>query len=170
MTKNTKAIIWVSVAVIMLVIALGTYIRQRPKRVVAQGATPLTKDSTAFAEQTQIATSTEAATTTLVSSYKPKPTPPKILSYGEAVNQYLDHRIQFNQICQAIPGQVVFANHITIMLDNRSDVPQKITLAGKTYTVAAYNYTLVTLNQKSLPTTLHVNCNTQMNAVEIVVE
>jgi hypothetical protein len=186
MTKNTRATIWVTVAIMAVVIGGVTYERQRPKRPVTHKAAPVTKTVVPSPDQnqTQITTSTEAATptpntvttstSTLVSKIipirKPKPVAPKALSYGDAVAKYTNSRIQFNSLCQAIPGQVVFANLTTVMLDNRSDSQQKITIAGQTYIVAAYNYALVTLKQNVMPITLHVGCNNNLNSVEITVE
>ncbi|MFA5991648.1 MAG: hypothetical protein WC794_05405 [Candidatus Doudnabacteria bacterium] len=183
MTKNTKAIIWATIAVMAVIIGGVTYERQKPKRPVTHKA-PIAKTITAVLDQTQTATSTEAATSTpdtvatststLVSKIipirKPKPVAPKALSYGDAVAKYTNSRIQFNSLCQAIPGQVVFANLTTVMLDNRSDSQQKITIAGQTYIVDAYNYALVTLKQTVMPITLHVGCNNNLNSVEITVE
>lgn len=186
MTKNTKATIWATVAIMMLIIAIGTYARQRPHHsTITKAAAPETKTIQDIPNHPEPAMTVQEATSTIATiatstpdkkivlirkpKPKPKPIPAPVLNYGEAVNKYSNHRIQFNSICQAIPGQVAMANHITIMLDNRSDSAQKIVLAGQTYTVAAYNYVLATLNEKTLPITLHVSCNGNMNSVEITV-
>lgn len=172
MTKNTKGIIWANVAVMMVVISIVTYVKQKPHYASTKTVKEIQNQAqvaTLGSDVVSTSTATSTLTTSIITTRKPKPIPPKALSYGDAVAKYTDHRIQFNSICQAIPGQVVFANFTTIMLDNRSDGVQKITIAGKTYTVPAYDYVLVTLKQKVLPITLHVNCNNQMNAVEITV-
>lgn len=184
MSKNKQAAIWAIVAFLTVIVGATTYAKQRPKRPIVLKTVPARKAEIIIPNQTQIATSTEVATTPITAATstsvhviipirifkpKPKPIPPPALNYGEAVNKYANHRIQFNSICQAIPGQVAMANNITIMLDNRSDSAQKIVLAGQTYIVAAYNYILVPLNQKTLPITLHVSCNGNMNSVEITV-
>jgi hypothetical protein len=184
MTKNTKATIWAIVAVMTVIVGITTYQKQRPKRSVIYEASAVVKTAATIPDQTQIATSTEAATSTSItvatstSSNNPaviyrrkKPTPAiPPLSYGDAVTKYMNSRIQFNQNCQAIPGQTVLANPVTIMLDNRSDQTQVITIAGHSYSVTAYNYVLVTLNEKNLPETLHVNCNNQMNSLQILLQ
>lgn len=189
MEKNKQGAIWAGAALMAIIVGVLTYAhnenKKRPtvhKPIVATTAPSPVETKTALATTTlplQIfpeATSTPpSATSTPIAKtpYRHKKivsNTPAPLSYGEAVAMYSNHRIQFNSLCQGIPGQTVLANHVTIMLDNRSDSPQKITLAGQTYTVAAYNYVLAVLNQKTLPATLHVGCNSQMNAVEIVVE
>jgi hypothetical protein len=86
------------------------------------------------------------------------------------VNKYANTRIQFNELCQGVPGQEAMANGVTIMLDNRSDAAIKITILGKKYMVSAYNYILITLSQKSLPAQVSINCNGQMNASVVTLE
>ncbi|MCL5667154.1 MAG: hypothetical protein M1383_05295 [Patescibacteria group bacterium] len=181
MTKNTKAIIWATVAVIMIIISSITYERQRPKRLATQ-KTPIVKITAIVPVQDQIPAPTQAATSTadtintstpaskFIPFRKPKPAPPKPLSYGDTVVKYASSRIQFNSSCQAIPSQMAIANLVTIMLDNRSNAAQTITVAGHSYSVAAYNYVLVALNQKNLPIHLLVNCNSQVNTAEILLQ
>ncbi len=174
MIKYLKTAIWTSLAIVSLVAAFLTFRHTFSYKMpafynfvkVSKNVNPIVQIFSNAPDQT--ASSTLSSTTTPI-KLKSKPKP-KALSYGDAVNKYTNSRIQFNSLCQAIPGQVVFANGTTVMLDNRSDSPQKIIITGQTYIVAAYNYDLVTLKQKFIPITLHVGCNRNLNSVEITVE
>jgi hypothetical protein len=55
------------------------------------------------------------------------------------------------------------ANPVTLMLDNRTSTTQKVTIGKAVYNVAGYNYVIVTINEKTLPVNLFVNCNQQTN-------
>lgn len=178
MTKNAKATIWATVAVTMLIVGVVTYERQKPKRPIANKVASETKTATTVPDQIQIVAPAEittssppaVATSTPVIIRKRKPAP-TALFYGDAVAKYTNTRIQFTPGClQAIPSQMAVANPVTIMLDNRSDTAQTIIIAGKSYLVSAYNYTLVTLNQKILPAHLFIKCNQQFNVAEIILQ
>jgi hypothetical protein len=181
MTKKAKTIFWATLAMMMIIIGVGTYNWQRPKRPITHKALiaktiPIVFGQAQSDPPPQPATSTpeQSATSTLGNKFrlirKPKPNTIKPLSYGEAAAKDASVHIQFNDTCQAVPGRVVFANLTTIMLDNRSGSQQKIVVAGQAYIVAPYDYVLILLNEKTLPATLHVNCNNQKNAAEIIVE
>lgn len=181
MNKNTQAIIWVAAA--FVAIAAGGWVyKLQFSHTKAAGqiyrtiklADPITKNVASITAPPIVST-TSTSTSTIISNPAPiykrkKPSPATTLSYGDVVTKYANTRIQFNQNCQAIPGQTVMANPATVMLDNRSDQTQKITIAGHSYSVSAFNYVLVTLNEKNLPQTLHVDCNNQMNSLQIVLE
>ena len=92
------------------------------------------------------------------------------MNYGDTVVKYGNNRIQFTPNCQAVPNRMAAANPVTLMLDNRSDMEQKITIGGNSYGVAAYNYVIVTINKKTLPVNLFINCNNQANVAEIILQ
>lgn len=173
MTKNKQTAIWTTVAVVMIIIGVATFVKQRPRHASTKAVTEIHNQAQVATPASDVAntsTATSTLTTGIVTTGSPNPIPSKALSYGEAVAKYADHRIQFNDDCQGIPGQVFFANGITIMLDNRAGIKRRFSIAGKVYNVTAYGYTLATLKQKTLPAKLRVDCDSHMNAVEIIVE
>jgi hypothetical protein len=185
MTKNTKAIIWATIAVMALIIGGVTYERQRPKRPIAYEKIPVVKTLIIAPDQIPIATSTEAGTSTpitvatstpaskpiLIRKPKPKPTTITTISYGDAVVKYGFNHIQFAPGClQASPNQIATANPVTLMLDNRSDQAQTITIGSHSYMVAPYNYVIATINETTLPVTLFISCNQQKNVAEIILQ
>lgn len=177
MSKNIRATFWASVAFASLVLGIWVIKIQTPSNSVAGTVAVINK---AFSKVTaNISNSAEPApvptATTTPTSTPPtlkRRTAPKVpmLSYGEAVNYYANTRIQFDPSCHGIPSRMAVANPVTLMLDNRSAGPQKIVIAGKTYNVAAYNYVIVTIKEKTLPVHLMVNCNSSVNVTEIIVE
>jgi hypothetical protein len=191
MSKNLQKIFWA--AVILLSIGVGTWAvrillpaRAWPRPVSKTSTPSKTKTpkpvsiaqtlvnffiptaSPALTPSTATTTVAISTQTTVLPRHKPASIPQ--MSYGDAVTKYANSRIQFDQNCHAFPSQMAVANPVTLMLDNRSNVEQKITLSGKVYGVAAYNYVLVTLNQKALPQNIFINCNQGVNVVEIILE
>lgn len=184
MEKNTQATIWASIALMALIVGGVTYERQRPKRPVAFEKIPVVKTAITVPDQIPIATSTEAVTSTPITIAtstpaskpiiirKPKPKPKSItISYGDAVVKYGFNRIQFAPGClQASPNQIATANPVTLMLDNRSDQPQTITIGSHSYMVAPYNYVIATINETTLPINLYISCNQQKNVAQIILQ
>lgn len=194
MDKNKRATIWAGVALAMVIVMVIIWPHKRSKNnqpasfksSVAKASAPSpTLAPSPLNIPAPVSTSTPtstppSATSTFISKpgstygYKPKKAVPKstVPSYGEVVSSFdgTGHRIQFNPSCQAVPNQIATANGSIFMLDNRSDMAQTITIGGQAYVVAAYNYVLVTLSQKTLPSHLFVTCNTQINTAEIFLE
>lgn len=100
----------------------------------------------------------------------PQPGTSTKLSYTQALSLYQGKRIQFTPICQAIPNDVTYKNPVNLMLDNRSNVPQKITIGKVSYNLGAYNFRIVTVSTNVLPQTLYVNCNAQINVARILMQ
>ena len=153
MDKNKKMMVWT--VVVILIIILGIWIYESNKNMQSSAPTS--------------STSLTAATPTP----SPTPTPTSAvgsITYENAVTKYVGHRIQFNSSCQAIPTQITFRNPTTIMLDNRSAVTEKITLAGVTHTIGAYNFAIVTINEAKLPATLYANCNAEKNVLTVLMQ
>ena len=189
MSKNKQAAIWATIALLMLIIGITTFESQRPRRrpkpVVAKAqvqpvqatTSPVVIVTAPGNDPALITTSTQAATsspiTTRPPSYKPKkpkPSAQSVLGYGETVSLYANTRIQFDSSCQAYPSRLAMANSVIFMFDNRSNTPQKITVAGKAYVVAPFNYVLTKLSEKILPATLGIACNGQYNTAVIILE
>ena len=184
MSKNQQGTIWGSVALVMLIISIWVIDAASKHRAVVQKVaaihTATSKNTAGIPASAAVTASTATTTAKLAATstppdagqvYKHKPvTRTPALNYGEMVAKYSNTRIQFNELCQGIPGQQNMANSVTIMLDNRTDSVQRITILRKTYFVSAYNYVLVTIRQKTLPMQVSINCNGQMNASIITLE
>ena len=96
-------------------------------------------------------------------SSTPIPVVTSTLSYSQLVAQYGSNRIQFNQDCQASPSSMVLKNSTGILLDNRSNKTQVISLNGSSYTLVPYGYRVVTVSSSTLPKVLGVSCNGSVN-------
>ncbi|HVY36209.1 MAG TPA: hypothetical protein VG982_02975 [Candidatus Paceibacterota bacterium] len=90
------------------------------------------------------------------------------LSRADALAAYADKMIQANDNCQMTPTKQAQLKGTTIMVDNNTDTPHKITIGPKTYTVGAHHYTLSWLNLD--PGTLMVTCDGTDTGATIVVQ
>lgn len=161
-----------------LIIGGVTYEKQRPKKPVVH-KDPIIKTAAQPAEQSPTTTPIETATSspivvatstpiTKIISRKPKSA---TISYGDAVVKYGFNRIQFAPGClQAVPNQIATANPVTLMLDNRSDAWQAITIGSHLYNIAPYNYVIATINETALPINLYISCNQQKNVGQIILQ
>lgn len=91
-------------------------------------------------------------------------------AYTDLVKQYEGKRIQFNELCQAIPNYVTYKNGTKIMLDNRSGDPRIITVGTTQYSLGGYGYRIVTLSSSSLPKTLLLSCGSAVNVGQILLQ
>jgi hypothetical protein len=110
----------------------------------------------------------------------PTPTPSKVvtkpktgakpvgesMTYSQAVAMYKDSRIQFNELCQATPGQMALKSGQKVMLDNRTSSEITLTMDGKQYVVAGYGWKVVTAStSRPLPYDLDITCKTAKNSI-----
>ncbi|MDP2932937.1 MAG: hypothetical protein Q8N81_02290, partial [bacterium] len=98
------------------------------------------------------------------SSYVPgkKTAPTAGLTYDQTLAAYADKRIQFNEKCQGIPGQMVLKKGTKIMLDNRSKYVQTINLDGAKVVLPAYSWQIVTVTTKNqLPYNFGIDCKSE---------
>ena len=93
----------------------------------------------------------------------PAPVVTSALSYSQLVAQYGNNRIQFDQNCQAQPNLVVLKNGSSILLDNRANQTRTIGVNSRIYTLVPYGYQVATLSTASVPQTLSLSCNNQVN-------
>lgn len=93
----------------------------------------------------------------------PVPVATSNLSYSQLVAQYGSNRIQFNQDCQANPSSMALKTGTGILLDNRSNKTQVISLNGASYTLVPFGYRVVTVSSASLPKAIGVTCNGAVN-------
>ncbi len=88
-------------------------------------------------------------------------------TYEQTLAAYADKRIQFNEKCQGIPGQMVLKKGTKIMLDNRSKYVQTINLDGAKVVLPAYSWQLVTITTKNqLPYNFNIDCRSEGGSTE----
>lgn len=117
----------------------------------------------------------QVATTTANSQPVAKPKAPvkttaPTLTKGDAVKQYQGRRIQFNGSCQAQPTALVLKTGSSVMLDNASAEKRIIKVGGKSYTIAAYGFTIAILTASKSPATLQIDCGGQYNVAQILLQ
>lgn len=88
-------------------------------------------------------------------------------TYDQVLAAYADKRIQFNEKCQGIPGQMVLKKGTKIMLDNRSKYTQTINLDGTKIVLPAYSWQLVTITtENQLPYNFGIDCKSEGGTTE----
>lgn len=88
-------------------------------------------------------------------------------TYDQVLAAYADKRIQFNEKCQGIPGQMVLKTGTKIMLDNRSKYAQTINLDGTKVVLPAYSWQVVTITTKNqLPYNFGIDCKSEGGTTE----
>lgn len=113
----------------------------------------------------------QPAKVVIIKKKKPAATIWPELSYSEEFAKYRDGRlVQFNNDCQVFPSSMVIKNGASVMLDNRSKVQQVITLGENKYTLAPYDFEIMTIKAPAIPTTYFVDCNEKQNVTTIIVE
>ncbi len=96
-----------------------------------------------------------------------KTVPAAGLTYDQTLAAYTDKRIQFNEKCQGIPGQMVLKTGTKIMLDNRSKYAQTINLDGAKVVLPAYSWQIVTITTKNqLPYSYRIDCKSEGGTTE----
>lgn len=92
------------------------------------------------------------------------------LSYTDAVKKYSGQRIQLDQKCAASPFESTYKNNTPIMLDNRSSAVRTVQAFGATYTIAPYDYIVVTATAATLPHTALIDCGSSQNVATVLVQ
>ncbi len=103
------------------------------------------------------------------SSYVPgkKTVPAAGQTYDQTLAAYADRRVQFNEKCQGIPGQMVLKTGTKIMLDNRSKYAQTMNLDGTKVVLPAYSWQIVTITTKNnLPYNYGIDCKSEGGTTE----
>lgn len=112
---------------------------------------------------------TTSPTPTPSSGYVPgkKTTTAASQTYDQTLAAYADKRIQFNEKCQGIPGQLVLKKGTKIMLDNRSKYVQTLNLDGAKVVLPAYSWQIVTVTTKNqLPYNFNIDCKSEGGTTE----
>jgi len=95
---------------------------------------------------------------------------PGAANYTQLITEYEGKRLQFDDQCKMTPVSPSFKNGTKIMLDNRSKSPRTITLNDQKYSLMGYGYQLVILSSKTLPQTINIDCDSQVNTGQILLQ
>lgn len=155
---NNKRMWWYVLGVLVVVILFVVLARQN---AIAPSGYPTASPS---------ASVSVSASPTPRHTVTPAPTAGIPVSYNEALVQYVNRRIQFDQYCQAIPSSTVFKNNTTIMLDNRSGDARTVAVGGTQYYLTGYGWRIVTLYSRTLPKTDYLDCGSARNVGTILIQ
>ena len=93
------------------------------------------------------------------------------LTYTEAVAKYGNgYRIQFGSNCQSHPESFVISSGSTVMLDNRSNNSEVITIGDNKYNLDPYGFSIINISAPKIPTTYTMSCKAQPNVNTVIVE
>ncbi|MBI4053783.1 MAG: hypothetical protein HY397_00460 [Candidatus Doudnabacteria bacterium] len=99
-----------------------------------------------------------------------KSAPAATLSYEDLVKQYQGRRIQFDANCRATPSYLTVKAGTSVMLDNRYGASRVVVVDGKPSTLNPFGYALVSLNSKTLPHTIQLDCGNGKNTARILLQ
>ncbi|MDR3643341.1 MAG: hypothetical protein P4L74_07000 [Candidatus Doudnabacteria bacterium] len=154
--KEQGAWIAGTVVVVIIIVLIVVSVRHQSPPVENPGSASNQASSTV---QAVASTSPEAANA-------PKPS----TKYTQLVAEYVNRRIQFDPTCRAIPNNLTYKNPVTLMLDNRSPKPAKVSIGSRKYNLAAWGYYITTINDSPLPQTEWVGCGILDNVGQILME
>lgn len=162
--KNRKEdVIFIAVLLVLIVIFVGFKI-VKGKKVEA----PVVEDTVVISTPVE---KTQPKKIKVIKEEKPVATVWPELSYSDEFNKYRNGRlVQFNPDCQVFPTSLAIANGSSIMLDNRSNVQQVITLGDNKYTLAPFDFEIMTLTAPQIPTTYLLDCNERQNVTTLILE
>jgi len=93
------------------------------------------------------------------------------ISYTEAFMKYREGRlIQFAGNCQAHPYRMVLSNGSELMLDNRSENKEIISLGDTKHTLTPYGFKIIRLDVPEIPTTFLIDCAVSQNVNTLIIE
>lgn len=156
MSKNMK----VALGAVVVVVLIG---------LIAWGASHKKDTGTKMSPEPQMQQSPEAPKPPRASGSTPKPTLISVDSrgYAELVLAYKDKMLQFGPSCQVRLNNQVYKLGSEILLDNRTNAPVSIKLAGATYDLSAYGYKVVVLNTEGK---FMVGCGANQNVATVTVQ
>lgn len=104
-------------------------------------------------------TPTSSPSSSPVSGRTGSSAPKSNLTYEQALQQYGNWKIQFNDICQASIGQMAVKKGTKVLLDNRSNIPKVIKFSGSTISLPAFGWQVITATtNEPLPYSLTMDC------------
>jgi hypothetical protein len=167
--KQAWAWIIVGVVVILLLALLLSHIGKKNEEHNAMMMEE--SEQNAAAEQSQSSTTPPATpATTAPSSTTTMKEPTGSAAYLAALNTYAKSRIQLDDTCQALPKSMVIINGSKVMLDNRSQFTRTVSINEMSYTIVPYGWQIVYLYSKSVPTTVTLNCDTDINVAQVLLQ
>ncbi|MDE2030812.1 MAG: hypothetical protein KGI58_00930 [Patescibacteria group bacterium] len=93
------------------------------------------------------------------------------LTYTNAFMKFRGSNIiQLGDGCQAHPTSIVVPNNSQMLLDNRADNSEVITIGNTKYDLAPYGYKVITLDIPKVPATYTVDCKVAQNVTTLTVE
>ncbi len=93
------------------------------------------------------------------------------ISYTEAIMKYREGRlIQFSENCQSSPYRMVIANGSELMLDNRSENKEIISIGNTKHTLAPYGFKVIKVSEPTVPATHLIDCALSQNVNTLIVE
>jgi hypothetical protein len=159
---NKQKITYLAIGIIIIVAAFILWqVQKNPNQETSQQLNP-----PPIAESQNTATEPPPAPAPEQKAPTKTPTKP-VMSYTEAVKAYEGHRIQFDNACQATPFSVTYKVGTKLMFDNRSNQTRKITIDGKSYSIPAYGYQIITFNNLG---TKYANCDTSKNVLTVLIQ
>lgn len=145
---SKKTIVWI---IIIVVVVLGAWLLSKKLTGKSLGE---------FIGLSPTPSSSPTPTPKALRKATPTPVVTPSITYEQALIQYADRKIQFNEKCQGIPGQMSLKAGQKLLIDNRSNDQKTLTFDNQTYTLPAYNWRIITvLAAKALPYNLGVTCN-----------
>jgi len=92
------------------------------------------------------------------------------LSYTAAVNLYGSRRIQILANCELNPTSISLLNRTSVMFDNRTPESKTIALDGTRYTLAGYDFRIITLKSGILSHTVRIDCGSGVNNGQVILQ
>ena len=92
------------------------------------------------------------------------------LTYEQAIKKYEGVRIQFDASCQAIPNQITVKTGANVMFDNRSGDARWISLNNVGYYINGYDFAVLRLASKTLPSNVVLDCGSAQNVGQILIQ
>lgn len=147
-----------ALGVIVVVIALGLFLQMRARnKTVEIDLTPLPESEVS------------APVVSKPKAQKPAPVvvPTDSRSYAELILAYKGKTLQFGDACQMPISSYVYKTGTEVLLDNRTNVPVAIKLAGMSYDLSAYGYKVVTLSTEGK---FMVSCGDNQNVATVTIQ
>ena len=170
--KNEKqAWAWIVIGVIIIFL-LAALLSHIGKKHAENEAMMMQEAAQNNIQQTVPATTTQApaATAPAQGSAAMHKAPSSSAAYTAALAMYAKTRFQLDDSCQALPKSMVLVNGTKIMIDNRSPFSRNVSVGESTYTVEPYGWQIVYLSSKSLPATITMNCDTDINVAQVLLQ
>ena len=94
-----------------------------------------------------------------------------VLSYTDTFMKFRNNNIiQLSNGCQSRPTSIVVANGSQILLDNRADNSEVITIGDNKYDIDAYGFKVITLDVSKIPSVYTIDCKVAQNVTTLTVE